>query len=199
MNFEILIFPALSMLIVSSLTLFISRDWRWNIAALGLQYLGVFMMVSNSWPPDLAVVKLVAGWMAASILGVSRVNVFDTEQLEMAWPSGRLFRVMTTLLALLTVLSFSPSIERFAPALNLPQVWGGTFLIVMGLLNLGFTTRPLRSVLGMLTILSGFEIMYAAVESAILVAGLLATVTLGIAMVGAYLLTAADLEVEETA
>ncbi len=199
MNFEILIFPALSMLIVSSLALFISRDWRWNIAALGLQYLGVFMMVANSWSPDLAVVKLVAGWMAASILGVSRVNAIDVEQPEMAWPSGRFFRVMTTLLALLAVLSFAPSIESFAPALDLPQVWGGAFLIAMGLLNLGFTVRPLRSVLGMLTVLSGFEIMYAAVESAILVAGLLATVTLGIAMVGAYLLTAADLEVEETA
>jgi hypothetical protein len=196
-NFQILVFPALSVLLVSSVALFISRDWRWSIAALGLQYLGVFALVANSWSPDLAVVKLVAGWMAASILGVSRVNVVEAEQPEMAWPSGRIFRVMTTLLALLAVLSFSPGIENFVPALSLSQVWAGTYLIVMGVLNLGFTTRPLRSVLGMLTALSGFEIMYAAVESAILVAGLLATVTLGIAMVGAYLLTAVEMPGED--
>jgi hypothetical protein len=197
-DFAALVYPALSVLFVSSLTLFISRDWRWNIAALGLQYLGVFILVANSWSPDLAVIKLVAGWMAASILGVSWAGMADVERPEMTWPSGRIFRVLTALLVVLGVLSFSPSIEAFVPALDLTQVWAGTYLIAMGLLNLGFTSRPLRSVLGLLTVLSGFEIMYAAVESAILVAGLLATVTLGIAMVGAYLLTASEMQEEET-
>jgi hypothetical protein len=50
--------------------------------------------------------------------------------------------------------------------------------------------------LGLLTVLSGFEIVYSAVETSTLVAGLLAGVTLGIAVVGAYLITA--LSEEET-
>ena len=67
---------------------------------------------------------------------------------------------------------------------------GAMLLIGMGLLHLGVTTRPLRVLLGLLTTLSGFELLYAAVENSVLVAGLLALVTLGLALVGAYLLDA---------
>ena len=45
--------------------------------------------------------------------------------------------------------------------------------------------------------LSGFEILYAAVELSTLVAGLQALITLGIAMTGAYLMSAPSMEPEE--
>jgi hypothetical protein len=77
---------------------------------------------------------------------------------------------------------------------EMEQVWGGLILIGIGLLHLGLTAQPLRVVLGLLTVLSGFEILYAAVESATLVAGLLAGVNLGLALVGAYLLVSPGLE-----
>jgi hypothetical protein len=48
-----------------------------------------------------------------------------------------------------------------------------------------------------LTYLSGFEVLYATVESSILVTGILVVVNLGIALVGGYLLVAPLLEVEE--
>jgi len=67
-------------------------------------------------------------------------------------------------------------------------VTGAILLIGMGLVHLGMTTRPLRVLIGLLTTLSGFELVYAAVENSVLVAGLLAIVTLGLALVGAYLL-----------
>jgi hypothetical protein len=70
-------------------------------------------------------------------------------------------------------------------------------LIGIGLLHLGLTAQPLRVVLGLLTVLSGFEILYAAVETATLVAGLLAGVNLGLALVGSYLLTSPSLEGDE--
>jgi hypothetical protein len=76
-------------------------------------------------------------------------------------------------------------------------VTGAVLLIGMGLINLGMTTRPLRVLLGLLTTLSGFELLYAAVESSVLVAGLLAVVTLGLALVGAYLLDTLSGEEEE--
>ncbi|MGE5375620.1 MAG: hypothetical protein ACM3XO_11245, partial [Bacteroidota bacterium] len=63
-------------------------------------------------------------------------------------------------------------------------------LIGMGLLHLGITSYILRVVIGLMTVLSGFEILYAAVEGSILVAALLATINLGLALVGAYLLIA---------
>jgi hypothetical protein len=41
-----------------------------------------------------------------------------------------------------------------------------------------------------MTVLSGFEILYSAVEGSILVAALLAVINLGLALVGAYLMIA---------
>jgi hypothetical protein len=60
----------------------------------------------------------------------------------------------------------------------------------MGFLHLGLTNRPLRVILGLMTVLAGFEVLYAALERASLVSGLLAAVNLSLAMVGAYLISA---------
>ena len=46
MNLTALAFPALILILVSSVTLLASQDWRIGIAALGLQYLGVFVLVA---------------------------------------------------------------------------------------------------------------------------------------------------------
>jgi hypothetical protein len=71
---------------------------------------------------------------------------------------------------------------------------GGLILICVGLLHLGMTTRPMRVIIGLLTVLSGFEVLYAAVETSLLVAGLQALTTLGLALVGAYLLSVRGME-----
>jgi len=64
----------------------------------------------------------------------------------------------------------------------------------MGLLQLSLTTNPFRIIIGLLTSLSGFELIYAAIETSTLVTGLLAGVNLGLALVGAYLLIAPTME-----
>jgi hypothetical protein len=46
----------------------------------------------------------------------------------------------------------------------------------------------------LLTAFSGFEIIYAVIETSLLVTGLLAVVNLGLALVGAYLLIAPTME-----
>jgi hypothetical protein len=69
---------------------------------------------------------------------------------------------------------------------------GSLLLIGMGLLHLGITAHILRMTIGLMTILSGFEIIYSAVEGSILVAALLAVITLGLALVGSYLLIASN-------
>ena len=63
-------------------------------------------------------------------------------------------------------------------------------LIGMGLLQLGMTTQSFRVILGLLTTLSGFELLYAPLETSVLVAGLLVVINLGIALVGSYMVIA---------
>lgn len=189
MDYEVLSLPAVGLLVLSSTILLVNRDWRWGIAALGLQYLGVFVLVAVPWPADLAVVKLVGGWMAASILGTTQVRQDGEEESRAAWPSGRLFRLLAATLIMLLVASLAERVEVWIPSQGINQVLGGLLLICMGLLHLGLRAHPLGVVVGLLTILSGFEILYAGLETSTLVAGLLAVVTLGIALAGAYLLS----------
>ena len=80
--------------------------------------------------------------------------------------------------------------EGIIPGIGLPVITGSLVLMGLGMLHLGMTIQPFRVILGLLTVLSGFEALYAALESSILVAAMLSTVNLGLALVGAYLLTA---------
>ena len=84
----------------------------------------------------------------------------------------------------------TPRIEAIIPGLGLQVIAGSLLLMGMGLIHLGLTSNVFHVLLGLLTMLTGFEIIYAAVESSILVAGLLALTNLGLALVGSYLLIA---------
>jgi hypothetical protein len=193
MGTEILALVAVALVLLTSLILLLSLDWRWSILALAGQYLGVFLLTWLSWPLEMAVVKLVAGWMAGAVLGTTRIeDKFEAEHGQN--PHNRLFRFLASSLVILVVFSISPQVSVWVPDVALAQVWGAMLLIGMGLLHLGLTTRPFRVVLALLTVLSGFEIIYAAVESSTLVAGLLAGINLGLALVGAYVLISPTLE-----
>jgi hypothetical protein len=174
-------------LAITSLFLLLSQNWRWSITALAFQYLAIFLMVAFMWPIGLASVKLVAGWMAGALLGSSQPL---PEQVEDSFSSGSafIFRFLAAGLVWILVFAAAPALVNVLP-ISLSVAHGALLLIGMGLVHLGMTTRPLRVLLGLLTTLSGFEILYAAVEDSILVAGLLAAVTLGLAFIGAYLLS----------
>ena len=188
-------FPALTLIFITSILLLLGRDWRWIVAALALQYVGVFMLVALSWPLEMAVVKVITGWMAGAVLGVGVAIVPLTRQEEERfWPSGRLFRLLAVGLVALVIFSSSPKIAERLPNVGLEVVLGSLILIGNGLLNLGLTTHPFRVAVGLLTLLSGFEILYAALEVSALVAGLLAGVNLGLALVGAFLMVVPSME-----
>ena len=172
--------------------LLVSQNWRANIAALAVQYLAVFWLVALVWPFGLAAVKLVAGWMAGAVLSASHPEE-DLQEEASFGLSGILFRLIAAVLLLALVVSSLPVAQaRLTTAPNLLE--GGLVLIGLGLLQLGMSTRPLRVVIGLLSVLSGFELVYAGLETSILIAGLQAVVTLGLALVGAYLLAVHEME-----
>lgn len=180
------------LLMGTSLALLLSPNWRWSILALALQYVGVFWLVSQSWPLGLSVVKLVTGWMAGALIGASQ----PSEELVDATfhgRSGMVFRLVAALMIWVLVFSAAPAVQAWFPT-TYPVMLGSLMLTGVGLLQLGMTTRPLRVVLGLLTVLSGAEILYAVIESSIMVAGLTSILTLALALVGAYLMAAPSME-----
>ena len=182
---------AVIVILVTSVGLLLVRDWRLSIILLAVQYLGMLVLVFQHWPLGMATVKVVAGWMAAAILGMTRSGLpaqeFDEESV---WPRGRLFRLFAAGIVGLIVSAATPGVSTIMADAGFAVAAGSLLLIGMGLLHLGITVSLLRVTIGLMTVLSGFEILYSAVEASILVAALLAIINLGLALAGSYLLIA---------
>lgn len=190
---------AVVLMVITSAGLLFVRDWRWNIVLLAVQYLGMFVLTLQHWPVGMASVKVVAGWMSAAILGMTRSGLPDeSSDDENMWPRGRLFHLFAAATVILIVAVVTPSVDTIMADAGFPVTNGGLLLIGMGLLHLGITARVLRVTIGLMTVISGFEIIYATVEGSILVAALLAVINLGLALVGSYLLIAANAQEVES-
>ena len=185
----LLAWVAVVLLAAASAGILISRDWRWRLGLLAAQYLAAFWLVTQHWPVGMAAVKLVTGWMATAALGMTRLGISYAEDAEESfWPQGRTFRLFGAAIMVVIAIAAGPRVESLNPGIGLPVIIGSLLLVGTGLLHLGITSQTLRVVIGLLTVLCGFEIIYAAVESSILVAALLALANLGLALTGSYLL-----------
>lgn len=186
------------LILATAAGLLIARDWRWSIILLAVQYFGMFILVLQHWPLGMGSVKVVAGWMSAAILGMTRSGITSLPlEEENMWPRGRLFRLFAAGMVLLIVAAVTPGVDTIMADAGYAVTSGSLLLIGLGLLQLGITSRILSVVIGLMTVLSGFEILYSAVEGSVLVAGLLAVINLGLALVGAYLLLAENAQEEE--
>ena len=186
---------AVGAIVITSIGLLLTRDWRWSISLLAIQYLGMFVLALQHWPLGMASVKVVAGWMSAAILGMTRsgLSTIDFAE-EDGWPRGRPFRLFAAGIVALIVAVATPGVDTIMADAGFAVTAGSLFLIGMGLLHLGITAHVLRVTIGLMTVLSGFEILYSAVEGSVLVAALLAVINLGLALVGSYLLIASNSE-----
>ena len=177
------------LVLVTSAGLLISRDWRIALGLLGLQYVGAFLLTNQHWPISMAAIKLVTGWMAIATLGMTRLSLKEAYTgSEKFWQQGWLFRLFTAGIIVLIVITTAPRIEDIIPGIGLPVIASSLILFGLGMLHLGMTAHPFRVSIGLLTVLSGFETLYAAIESSVLVAAMLSVVNLGLALVGAYML-----------
>jgi len=208
---DTLVIPAVILVTITAAGMLITQSATWIVTLLAMQYVGVFILVGEQWPLSMALSKLVAGWIAALVIGwiiftSPQVNIDpDTEQSQVKVRSGVsliygntisavLFRLLAAILVGFTMVSASPNIIRWITDISIVTALGGMMLIGLGLLQLGLSNQPLRVVIGLLTVLSGFEILYSAVEISALVAGLLTAVTMSLAVIGAYFVLLPGLE-----
>lgn len=190
---------AVILLVITSTGLLLVRDWRWSIILLAMQYLGMFVLTLQHWPIGMAAVKVVAGWMSAAILGMTRSGLSSEDpQEESIWPRGRLFRLFAAAIIVLIVAVVTPSVDKIMADAGFAVTNGSLLLMGMGLLHLGITARILPVTIGLMTVLAGFEILYSSVEGSVLVAALLAVINLGLALVGSYLMLASHAQETES-
>ncbi len=137
-----------------------------------------------------------AGWMAAAVLFLTYQNLpSPAAQKRLASSNpAYLFIVFSALLIGLVMYSLVPTALRWFLGATAQQALGGLWLLGLGLLQLGYSRQDIRIVVGLLTVISGFEILYATLEASVLMTGLLAILNIGLAFLGAYLQMASQLE-----
>ena len=172
----------------SATGLLISRSWRWSLGLLALQFFAAFWLSLVHWPLNMAATILVSGWMSVAALGITCLNLNDIPAEETSWPQGSTFRFFACGLVILAISASAGNLADWLPNASLPLAWGVLVLIGMGFLHLGMTLDPLRVIIGISTSLLGFEVMYTFIENSVLVAGLLALVSLCLAFTGCFLL-----------
>ena len=194
----ILAWVAVVIILITSVSLLLARDWRISIILLAVQYLAMFILLLPHLPLGMASVKVVTGWMCAAILGMTRSDLKDEDSKENLWPRGRLFSLFAAGMVGLIVTGATPSGNDIMADAGTAVTAGGLLLVGLGLLHLGITSQILRVTQGLLTVIAGFEIIYSAVESSALVVALLVVINLGLALVGSYLMIASQHREPET-
>jgi hypothetical protein len=175
---------AVLILVVATTILLVLNQWRWMSIAWVFQVFSVFWLTSLSWSYAESAVKLIGGWIAIAIVSsVHPDNILESENEELMAGFG--FRFLITGMVWLLAFSISSTIQNFIPA-RVEIIWGGMLLIGSGLLQVGLSRNFIRTVIGLITFISGFEVLYASIESSVLVSGLLAFLTIGLAWLIVY-------------
>lgn len=184
MRLEQVGFIPVVVVMLTSLAVLWRMHRRWVFATLVTQYLVVFVMVLQSWPLGLALVKLVVGLVSTAIL-ISQLDDAALPRVEID-RAGQVLRSLVAMFFWVIIYFSVPELQSWLKVES--SIIGVSFILIgIGLLQLGMTTQPVLVAIGLLTFLSGFEVLYSALEESVLLAGLLAMVNLGIALVGSYL------------
>lgn len=154
-----------------------------QIAILAAQYASVAWLTSLALPPQVAAVKLVAGMITCGVLALTVAGSRPPRESG----SGKAFRAIAAILIMGAAIGIGRANWMRIPDIRPEAIMAATILMSMGLLQLGLFRTPLRVCIGLITMLSGFEIAYAVIEPALAILALLASMHIGLAMVVSYL------------
>lgn len=164
-------------------------DDRWALGPLGVGYavLAWFCVVEVS--AISAVVMASTGILVCGLLAITfrRGPRRAGETVDESLLGRQDFRVVAVLLVLITAWGLAPGVWLALPEVAPDAGLAATFLLLLGLLQVSLNRRPLQVTLGLIAVMSGFQIAYFAVESSLAVLTLLVAVHLGLALVGSYL------------
>jgi hypothetical protein len=200
--------PAVIGLSLAALIIFLIADWRLSLAALLLQYVLVGLALTRAIQPEVAIVKIVVGVTVIPILylgarhlpGKGGTGEADAQGarflgLDVGWDAGPLglpLRILAVLLAVLALVRLYgpvrlPLVSAGVPIdVTLAAIWMAT----MGIMGLVLSGGPLRVAAALLTILSGFDLVYATLERSLAIVGFYGALTLLTAFAFSYLIIA---------
>ena len=188
------VFPVVLAAVAGS-GLILSNSRVVRLAMLALQYSAAAWLISFALPIQVAVVKLVAGLLACGILALSVSRFSDSASVHTppgTVPVGLWFRSLGVMMVLSGAYGLAQTDWLGIPNITQEATVGATILMGLGMLQIGFSTASLRIGTGLMTLVSGFEIVYGSIEPSLAVLAMLGSLHLGFALVISYLLYASD-------
>jgi hypothetical protein len=188
---------------LTAAVLLVAFDWRLSIAALAVQYMLAVLLFAQVLPPEVAMVKAVVGLISTVILLLSALQADSLARRRSIGPQGRApsllivrgsimpagvpFRLLAAATVGLAVWATAGRQQSTLPEVSSDVALAVFALAAMSLLVVALTEAPLQIGFGLLTLLTGFELFYHAVEPSLSVIALLAVAHFGIALVTGYL------------
>lgn len=175
-------------LIATASVLILHTNWQALLLGLLSQYVLAGLALIQSNLVQIAGMKIFTGMVVCSLLFIT-IRVIPHGTLVRPLPrEDRLFRVLGMIVMTLTAYS----VASFYLPFTLPfvVVTSATWLFSAGLIILLVALEPLRIGLGLLTLQTGFEILYVALDESLVLNTLLSVETLVLALALAYLIVA---------
>jgi hypothetical protein len=202
--------PAIAGLILTGVTIFLTSDWRLSLTALLVQYVLLGMALTRFVQAELALVRVLVGVLVVPILYLTARRIQEVRlpelggqpqerglRLPVGWNAGPLglpLRLLTVLLVGLALIRFFPNYRAALPTLvgegvAVPPdiIFVAFWLATMGLVGLIVSSHALRVGPALLTILAGFDLVYAGLQSNLAVTGFFGALTLLAALAFSYL------------
>ena len=211
--------PAIIGLILTAAIIFLTSDRRISLTALLVQYVLVGLTLTRFIMTEVAIIRILAGVLAVSILYLSARRIQDEREdvegsmdglqffgLHLGWGTGPLglpLRIMVLIMVALAAIQFFDDYRALLPVLDAdgsmvpPDIaFVSMWLAAMGTIGLALSGEPLRAATAVLTILTAFDLVYAVLEPRLSIVGFVAALTLMAALAFAYLVTVEDLRMK---
>jgi hypothetical protein len=173
-------------------------DWRACVFALVAQYVLAGLLLTRVIRPEVAAIKTLIGAMICVVLyitarraGWGKLSLEKGEEppsrFQLVLMLGVPFRVMTALMGV--ALAFSAAFKL--PLADVPlEVSFGVFTLgLMGVFAIALADEPFKGGLGLLTLITGFELFYSSIEQSLAVVGFMGVVNFMLALAISYLTT----------
>jgi len=203
--------PAVAVVFLTAAVLVAIRDRRLLISAFALQSVFAGLLFTRVLPAQIAGAKLITGLLISVLYFVTAQQMSRSEAAstgEQATSSTRIswqpeaglpFRIFAVVMVGVVGWQLANDLDLGIPGLEADVILATILLVGLGLLLLGLTDEPFKAGLGLLTVLTGFELFYASVEPALAVMALLAAVDFSVALGSSYLAIIGSLRgMEET-
>jgi hypothetical protein len=204
--------PAMVALVLTSVTIFLTSDWRLSLTGLLVQYVLVGIALTRFIQVEVAVVKILVGVLVVPILYLSARQIQEVKDtqgtkesrgrflgMQVGWGAGPLglpLRLLALMLVALAVIRFFDEYRMLLPVLpgensTIPTdiAFVAFWLGGIGLIGLVLSGKPLRVAPAIFTLLAAFDLIYAGLEPGLAIVGLLGALTLLSALAFSYLIT----------